>query len=455
VYSNVVIKEKRQQEVENAQKIIIKMDQLALGLSMMLRSARGEVLVPQEKNYQDYQKITEQGILIVQKVSPELETLIQDPRQKEQLDTMIEKSNTFTKGIKQVFDLVKAGQINQAIKLTDELRLSEIDKLHDQIVAQEIGILTKKQSEDKAAGSFLILVVIFGTLISIIATLISSLWIALGINRKLHDSASEITASSSQIAVAIEQQEGVTRQQAASVHETTTTMDELEASFRQSAEQAKAAVAAAQKVLHLAENGTNAVEENLEGMFTLENKVEAIADQMVNLSEQANQIGIISQFVSELASQTDILAINSAVEAVRAGEHGKGFSIVANEIRRLADQSQRSAEKISTLVSQIQNATSSTVMVTDEGTKTVKTVVQIAHKIEQAFTGVEESVNEVVLNNQQISLNLKQQLDGIQQVVQAMDAINKGARETAIGIGQTRIGTQQLNRAAIELKQMV
>jgi methyl-accepting chemotaxis protein len=94
-------------------------------------------------------------------------------------------------------------------------------------------------------------------------------------------------------------------------------------------------------------------------------------------------------------------------------------------------------------------------MVTDEGTKTVKTVVQIAHKIEQAFTGVEESVNEVVLNNQQISLNLKQQLDGIQQVVQAMDAINKGARETAIGIGQTRIGTQQLNRAAIELKQMV
>jgi methyl-accepting chemotaxis protein len=455
VYSNVVNKGKRQQEVENAQKIIIKMDQLALGLSMMLRSARGQVLFPQDKSYQHYQITTDKGIQILQKVSPELEVLIQEPQQKERLDTLLTKSNAFTEGIKEVFNLVRAGEINQATKLTDQLKLSELDKIHDQIVTQEINVLNQKQEEDKAAGNSLILVVISGTIISIIATLVSSLWITLGMNRKLQNSASEITASSSQIAAAIEQQESVTNQQATSVHETTTTMDELEASFRQSAEQAKAAVAAAQKVLNLTENGTKALEDNLKGIFTLENKVGAIANQMLNLSEQANQIGMISQFVSDLANQTDILAINSAVEAARAGEHGKGFSIVANEIRRLADQSQRSAEKISTLVLQIQNATSSTVMVTDEGTKTVKTVVAIAQKIEQAFTGVEESVNEVVLNNQQISLNLKQQLDGIQQVVQAMDVINKGARETAVGISQTRVGTQQLNKAALELKQMV
>jgi methyl-accepting chemotaxis protein len=264
-----------------------------------------------------------------------------------------------------------------------------------------------------------------------------------------------ISTSSLQTFSTIEQQERVANQQAASVNETTTTMDELKASCRQSSEQAKAAAVAAQQALALAENGTQAVGETLEGMFTLEKKVGAIAEQIVNLSEQASQIGSISQIVSDLANQTNMLALNSSVEAVRAGEYGKGFAVVANEIRRLSDQSQKSAEKINLLVSNIQKAINSTVMVTEEGTKTVKTGVQIAQNTDQAFAGVAKAVNHMVFNNQQISLNLKQQLDAIQQVVEAMNNINKGAKETATGISQTRSGTEQLNKAARTLKQMV
>jgi methyl-accepting chemotaxis protein len=189
----------------------------------------------------------------------------------------------------------------------------------------------------------------------------------------------------------VEQQERVANQQAASVNETTTTMDELKASCRQSSEQAKAAAAAAQQALALAEGGTQAVGETLEGMFTLEKKVAAIAEQILHLSEQASQIGSISQIVSDLANQTNMLALNSSVEAVRAGEYGKGFAVVANEIRRLSDQSQKSAEKINLLVSNIQKAINSTVMVTEEGTKTVKTGVQIAKNTDQAFTGVADA----------------------------------------------------------------
>jgi methyl-accepting chemotaxis protein len=264
-----------------------------------------------------------------------------------------------------------------------------------------------------------------------------------------------ISASSLRTFSALEQQERIATEQAASVNETTTTMDELEASFRQSAEQAKSATGAAHQAFQLTKSGTQAVEENLEGMFTLEQKVSIISEQMAHLSEQANQIGNISQLVSDLANQTNMLALNSAVEAVRAGEHGKGFSVVANEIRRLADQSQQSADKIYVLVSEIQNAIHSTMKVTEEGTKVVKTGVEIAQKTEQAFVGVEDAVNTVALNSQQISLNLKQQLDAIQQVVHAMDNINRGAKETAIGINQTKLGTQQLNEIALKLKHMV
>lgn len=264
-----------------------------------------------------------------------------------------------------------------------------------------------------------------------------------------------ISSASQQIFSTLEEQERIASQQAASVNETTTTMDELEASSRQSAEQAKAAVTAAREALVLAQGGTEAVGETLEGMFTLEKKVGAIAEQIVLLSEQASQIGTISQFVSDVANKTNMLALNSSVEAVRAGEHGKGFSVVANEIRKLADQSQRSAEKINNLVTEIQGSINSTVMVTEEGTKTVTAGVETAKKTDAAFSGVTDAVNKVVINNQQISLNLKQQVDAIQQVVQAMDSINHGAKETAVGINQTKVGTERLNETAQQLNRMV
>lgn len=275
------------------------------------------------------------------------------------------------------------------------------------------------------------------------------------IKSRLTRTINTLASSSTQISATIDQQERIASQQAASVNETTTTMDELEASCRQAAEQAKAAVTAAQQALGLAQGGTQAVEATLEGMFILEKKVGAIAEQILFLSEQADQIGSISQLVSDLANKTNMLAFNSSVEAVRAGEHGKGFSVVANEIRKLADQSEKSAEKITALVSEIQSAINSTVMVTDEGTKTVAAGVQTAQKTNQAFAGVADAVNKVVLNNQQISLNLKQQVDAMQQIVEAMETINKGAKETASGISQTKSGTERLNDAALVLKRIV
>lgn len=275
------------------------------------------------------------------------------------------------------------------------------------------------------------------------------------IKSRLTRTINTLASSSTQISATIDQQERIASQQAASVNETTTTMDELEVSCRQASEQAKAAVTAAQQALGLAHGGTQAVEETLEGMFTLEKKVGAIAEQILYLSEQAEQIGSISQLVSDLANKTNMLAFNSSVEAVRAGEHGKGFAVVANEIRKLADQSEKSAEKINELVSEIQSAINSTVMVTDEGTKTVVAGVQTAQKTNQAFTGVADAVNKVVLNNQQISLNLKQQVDAMQQIVEAMETINRGAKETASGISQTKSGTEQVNEAALVLKRIV
>ncbi|HEY9300441.1 MAG TPA: methyl-accepting chemotaxis protein, partial [Phormidium sp.] len=272
-----------------------------------------------------------------------------------------------------------------------------------------------------------------------------------------------ITTSTSEIAATIEQQERVATQQAASVNQTTATMTELGTSSRVSAEQAKSAAenahqvlalaessaAGSRQVLDLAERGTQTVERTLAGMSTLKEKVGSIAQQTLQLTEQTNQIGSIINIVSDLASQTNMLALNAAVEAVRAGEHGRGFGVVATEIRKLADQSKQSAQKINSLIFGIQSAIDSTVMATDEGRKTAEEGIRLSQETATAFNEVTQAINEIVLSkqqtslmaindivvgSQQISLNAKQQAIAIEQVADAMNNINQGASQTASGI---------------------
>ncbi|MEM9903469.1 MAG: methyl-accepting chemotaxis protein [Cyanobacteria bacterium P01_D01_bin.44] len=264
-----------------------------------------------------------------------------------------------------------------------------------------------------------------------------------------------ISSSSQQISSTVTEQEQIANQQAASVNETTTTMEELKAASLQSAAQATDAVQTAKLTLEQAEVGSNAVGETLEGMFDLEQKVEAIADQTIHLSSRASQIGGISAMVSEFASQTHMLALNSSMEAVRAGEYGKGFAVVANEIRKLSDRSEESAAKINALVAEIQKLINQTVMMTEEGTKTVKTGVQIAKRTEESFSEVKQGIDSMVINNQQVALTQKQQVDAILQVVDAMISVDRGSQESAIGLSQTRLATQQLSQEALSLKEMV
>lgn len=267
--------------------------------------------------------------------------------------------------------------------------------------------------------------------------------------------ANAVASSSTEIGATVEQQERTTTEQASSVNETTVTVEELGAASRQAAEQAEASAAGARQALEIADSGSKAVHQTMTEMSTVRDKVGAIAEQIMQLSEQTTQIGSISDLVADVANQTNMLALNAAVEAARAGEHGKGFGVVAGEIRKLADQSKKSAEKINALVNDIQASINSTVMATDEGTKSVDYGLRLAQGTVESFTGVADAVNHVFLNSQQISLSAKQQAVSVQQVVSAMNEINLGAKDTAAGINQVRVSTQQLNQVAQQLQAIV
>jgi methyl-accepting chemotaxis protein len=258
-----------------------------------------------------------------------------------------------------------------------------------------------------------------------------------------------------QISNTVELQERLLSEQADSVKQTTTTIEELGSSSMQSAIKAENSASEAQKALNLSESGSLTVNRTIDGIVELRSKVEEIASKIMQLSEQTGQIATISDLVADIANQTNMLSLNAAVEAARAGEQGKGFAVVAGEVRKLADQSKKSAEKINTLISEIQSSINNTVMVTDEGTKTAALGINLAADTAEAFAGIEKAINSVFANTQDISASSKQQAITVQQAVAAINAINLGAQETASGVAQVKLATNDLVNTSQQLQAIV
>ena len=151
------------------------------------------------------------------------------------------------------------------------------------------------------------------------------------------------------------------------------------------------------------------VQANIDKMIVLKQRIQIIAELILELSEYIQQIGSIIGLVEDIAEQTNMLALNAAVEAARAGEHGKGFAVVAGEIRKLADESKQATTKISSLINDIQHTTNSTVMATEEGSKEIESGVKLAGNIEQNFNILNEALDNMTKFIENVSFNCENQ----------------------------------------------
>ena len=516
-------------QVSREQEAIIKTDEMVLRISLMARQVRGYLLAKNAEPLREFEKqrkMYQRAVAAAEKVV--------DPREKEMFKQMVDLGEQFDQLSRETFRLEDQGKhaeaVNYSLQRSKEF-VEKYDELNEKLIAKQLEILAQYTGNANSSIQFLILAAALTAMLTLVlaAGAASLIWATISrTNRIINQTVNAIVSSSTEIAVTVEQQERSAVQQAAAVNQATTTINELGTSSAQSANQAEfsaesahkvlvlaesstagakqvlalaeSSAAGARQVLSLAEGGTKTVERSLEGMSILNEKVMAIASQISQLSEQAQQIATITNLVSDVAAQTNMLALNAAVEAVHAGEHGKGFSIVASEIRKLADQSKKSAEKINSLVNHIQTAINSTVIVTDEGRKTTELGIKLSQETAEAFASVTEAINKFVLNSssgvaeaignivlkssagvvesinedvlsnqqislvaindiversQQISLTAKQQAIAIQQVVEAMNSLNQGAKETASGISQTKVGIQNLNEAAQSLNTIV
>ena len=442
-------------KVETVQKAIIEVDKIAVAGSNMVANNRAFLL--SEK--QEFISLYNESWQNFQEASNNLEKVITDPAQKKRFEEMKRIGKEYDQYANQIFTLIKSKKKNEALALFNtglgNKALTDFLELNNQFNSAETERLSKEnlaaRNTLQGAVNLLILGSVFsGVTAFIIAWVISSL-----VSEKISQAVISIDNSSRDINIAVGQQEKITNSQAISVNETTTSMEQLSSSAQQATQQAETSSIGAQQVLNLAQNGNELVEKTLAEMAHTKEKVQAIAQQILRLSEQTNQIGNISQLVSDLANQTNMLALNAAVEAVRAGEYGKGFSVVASEIRKLADESKQSADKINNLVGEIKQATNVTVVVTEAGIQSVENTEDLAKKTASSFGNMAVEINNIVINSQQISMNSKQQVSAIQQVVTAMNNLNQNAKESADGMNQIKTGIQKLNHASLELNAIV
>ncbi len=264
-----------------------------------------------------------------------------------------------------------------------------------------------------------------------------------------------LSSAISEIGSSIQEQASSAKEEAATIQEITTTMQEIQQSGTEISQRAKDVSVGAENTLDAGEAGLQAVLKTSESMERIREQVEEVAEKIVSLSEKTQAIGEIVATVNEIAEQSNILAINASIEAASAGESGSRFSVVAQEMKHLADQAKTSTRMVRGILEEIQKGINTSVMLTEEAVKRTDSGRAQASVAQGSIHKLAESIQSSVQTFQQIIAGTGQQQIGINQVVQGMQDIKQAVQQTVTGISQLEQATRGLNDMGVNLRTFV
>jgi methyl-accepting chemotaxis protein len=221
-------------------------------------------------------------------------------------------------------------------------------------------------------------------------------------------------------------------QTATAIGETTVTIEEVKRTSEVLSKKAKEISTIAQKASDISDVGLRATEDTTQGIRNIGEQMGTIGQSALRLSELSRTIGDIIASVSDIAEQSNLLAVNAAIEAARAGEHGRSFVIVAQEIKNLAQQSKQATIQVKTALNDIQNAINSTVMATEQGEKIVNTGVKLSQQTRDSIHQLAQTINLFTDISLQTSVSSQEQFVGMDQVAIAMDNIKVASAQNAL-----------------------
>jgi methyl-accepting chemotaxis protein len=321
-----------------------------------------------------------------------------------------------------------------------------VDQYVDYLSAVEAGQLnTQIDLADQAEGPLVTLGHKINATVASLQTMIA----------QMRESANAISAAAAEILAATTQQTASAAEQEAAVSQTMTTVEEVRTTVTQTAERARSVADAAGQSMRVSASGEDAVSDSVEGMRLVQERVTDIATTILALSERTQQIGEIINTVNEIADQSKLLALNASIEAARAGEEGRGFAVVAMEVRQLAEQSRQATARVADILNEIQQATNTAVMVTEEGSKQADSGASLVHVAGEAIRELAVTLETSAQAATQIAASTHQQTNGMDQLAGAIQSIRQATAQTAASTQQAERSAQALNEMATQMETVV
>jgi methyl-accepting chemotaxis protein len=264
-----------------------------------------------------------------------------------------------------------------------------------------------------------------------------------------------LATSASEIMTTVAEFASSSAETASAVSETNATVQEVRQTTDLSSQKAKYVYETAEKSVSVTRTGKKSVDDAIACMQGIQGRMEFIADSIVRLSEQSQAIGEIIATVGDLAEQSNLLAVNAAIEAAKAGEQGKGFAVVAQEVKNLATQSKQATTQIRTILGEIQKATTSAVLATEQGSKAVEAGVKQSGEAGEAIRTLAASIDESSNATLQIVTSTQEQAIGMDQIATAIQSINQASGQNLDGSRQIETATRNIYDLNQKLQQLV
>jgi len=259
---------------------------------------------------------------------------------------------------------------------------------------------------------------------------------------------SEISSSAEEMAAGAHEQSSQTTEIARGIEQMTKTIIETANNVTRVSDSAK-------KSGKIAQHGGKVVNDTIIGMNKIADVVIHASETVKKLGDSSDKIGEIIQVIDDIADQTNLLALNAAIEAARAGEHGRGFAVVADEVRKLAERTTKATKEIASMINQIQKDTNQAVESIEKGTDEVNSGKELAQKAGDALNEIITSSSEVVDNIAQVAAASEEQSTAAEQISRNIESMSSIAQESAAGVQQIAKATEDLNRLADNLHSMI